>query len=136
MTIESRQNARTVQRIVLIAAATLLCASCGEQRKTVRAFSPEMNNMEMLSMTQQPDWQILAGTQWLGTTYINTIKGTNEKLNAGFFWDGNRNYTQARTGRSGTMEEPFSHPTATCSGRWTSCTTKTVSYRNFSKCKC
>ncbi|MDR1553848.1 MAG: hypothetical protein LBS69_10365 [Prevotellaceae bacterium] len=92
--------------ILLIAAVFISCSGqTGTGRaKTVRAYSPDMNNMEMLSMSQLPGWQLLAGTQWTGTAYCNSIKGVNEHLNAYFFIDGNRNYSQTQFNRSGTSD--------------------------------
>jgi hypothetical protein len=75
-----------------------------EQPRTVRACAPEMNNMEMLSITQLPGWQFLAGTQWMGNTYTNSIKGVNDNLHASFFHDGQRGYTQSPMGRPGTTD--------------------------------
>jgi hypothetical protein len=75
-----------------------------EQAKTVRATAPEMNDMEMLTMTQAPGWQLLAGTQWIGNAYCNSIKGVNERLGAFFFLDYNRNYTQSSMAQSGTTD--------------------------------
>ena len=92
---------------VMIAGCFTSCtgqSGFGEQSKTVRAYSREMNNMEMLSMEQMSGWQLLAGTQWIGNSYCNSIKGVNEKLNANFFVDSNRNYTQSSIGRSGTTD--------------------------------
>jgi hypothetical protein len=63
-----------------------------------------MNNMEMLNMTKMPGWQLLAGTQWIGNAYCTSIKGVNDKLNARFIYDGNRNYTQSPWGKSGTTD--------------------------------
>lgn len=89
-------------------AAAATTASCsgqtGQTAKTVRAYSPEMNHMEMLSMTQQPGWSLLAGTQWLGTAYTNVVKGVNEQLNACFCSDGGRSYTQSPMFKSGTSD--------------------------------
>jgi hypothetical protein len=56
-----------------------------------------MNNMEMLTMTQLPGWQLLAGTQWIGNTYCNSIKGVNDQLNATFYYDGRRGYTHSNS---------------------------------------
>ena len=75
-----------------------------EQSKTVHAYAPEMNNMEMLRMTQLPGWQLLAGTQWIGNAYCTTIKGVNDNLDAYFIYDGNRNYTQTSMAQSGTTD--------------------------------
>ena len=75
-----------------------------EKPKTVRAYAPEMNNMEMLSMTQMPGWRILAGTEWIGNSYCVSVRGVNDDLNAGMFWDGARNYTQSPMGKSGTSD--------------------------------
>jgi len=94
----------------ILAAVIAGCVSCNgqpgfaEQPKTVRAYAPEMNNMEMLSMTQLPGWQLLAGTQWIGNMYCNSVKGVNEQLNASFFYDGCRNYTQTPMAKSGTAD--------------------------------
>ncbi len=71
-----------------------------EQPKTVCAYAPEMNNMEMLCMTQMPGWKLLAGTQWIGNSFCNSIKGVNENLNATFFYDGNRNYAHSDKAKS------------------------------------
>jgi len=75
-----------------------------EQPKTVHAYAPDMNNMEMLRMTQLPGWQLLAGTQWIGNAYCTTIKGVNDNLDAYFIYDGNRNYTQTSMAQSGTTD--------------------------------
>jgi len=75
-----------------------------EQPKTVRAFAPEMDDLEMVSMTQMPGWQILAGTQWIGKHPTNTIKGVNDDLNACFLMEGSRNYTQNQHVKSGTFD--------------------------------
>jgi hypothetical protein len=75
-----------------------------EQPKTVRAYAPEMNNMEMLNMTQMPGWQLLAGTQWMGASYTNSIKAVNENLNASFFFDTNRGYRQSQLAQQGTID--------------------------------
>ena len=75
---------------ILTATAVIFIFACGgqtgggiqsvlaQQPKTVRAYAPEMNNMEMLSMTQLPGWQLLAGTQWIGNMYCTSVKGVNE----------------------------------------------------------
>ena len=75
-----------------------------EQPKTVHAYAPEMNNMEMLRMTKQPGWQLLAGTQWVSHKYTNTIKGVNDDLNASFISDGARGFVQSQMGTSGTTD--------------------------------
>ncbi|MDR1880348.1 MAG: hypothetical protein LBQ78_05395 [Tannerellaceae bacterium] len=96
---------------LLLMAMTCGIVSCNgqtggfaEQAKTVRATAPEMNDMEMLTMTQAPGWQLLAGTQWIGNAYCNSIKGVNERLGAFFFLDYNRNYTQSSMAQSGTTD--------------------------------
>ena len=76
-----------------------------EQPKTVRAYAPEMNNMEMLSMTQQPGWRLLAGTQWIGNMFTNSIKGVNESLNANFYFDSDRRYMQSSNVKSGATDQ-------------------------------
>ena len=68
-------------------------ASLLEQDKTVRAYSPNMVDVEMLSMTQKPGWSLLAGTQWIGNTYCNSVMGVNDKLGGYFSMDGPRAYT-------------------------------------------
>ena len=73
-----------------------------EQPKTVRAYSPEMNNMEMLTMTQMPGWQILAGVQWFSNVFFASIKGVNESANASFFYDDARGYEHSPTAQSAT----------------------------------
>ena len=91
--------------LVIISFASVSCGEQGgfmeqlkeEQTKEVRAYAPEMNNMEMLSMTQLPGWQLLAGTQWIGNTYCNSIKGVNDQLNATFYYDGRRGYTHSNS---------------------------------------
>ena len=75
-----------------------------QQSKTVHAYAPEMNNMEMLSMTQLPGWQLLAGTQWTASSFCNSIKGVNESLNASFYYDGDRHYVQSSSAQSGTTD--------------------------------
>jgi len=75
-----------------------------EQPKIVTAYAPEMNNMKMLSMKQLPGWQLLAGTQWIGNAYCNSLKGVNDKLNASFIVDGNRNYSQMPQAKPGTSD--------------------------------
>lgn len=94
----------------LLMVAALMFFSCSghpgimEQPKTVRAYAPEMNNMEMLNMTQLPGWQLLAGTQWIGNCYCNSIKGVSDKINACFYYDGNRPYSQSSMVKSGTSD--------------------------------
>jgi len=99
---------------ILTVSAAMMLTSCGgqtgvqavfaEQPKTVRAYAPEMNNMEMLSMTQAPGWRILAGTQWIGNSYTISVRGANDDLNAAVFSDTNRGYTQSPMGQSGTSD--------------------------------
>jgi len=100
---------KTIILNILIVTA-VVCVSCSgqpgfaQQPKTVHAYAPEMNNMEMLSMTQLPGWQLLAGTQWIGGNFCNSIKGVNESLNASFYYDGDRHYVQSSTAQSGTTD--------------------------------
>jgi hypothetical protein len=93
--------------VMAVAVCFLSCSNPADisgQPETVRATDPAMNSMEMLSMTQQPGWQLLAGTQWVGTNYIVTVKGVNEKMNAGFMIDLARNYTQSAHAPSGSLD--------------------------------
>jgi len=110
------QIIKTISKATVICTVTVTgCLSCGgqsgvqslfaEQPKTVRAYAPEMNNMEMLSMTQLPGWQLLAGTQWIGNTFTNSIKGVNESLNANFYFDSGRSYTQSSNVKSGAYDQ-------------------------------
>ena len=76
-----------------------------EEPKMVRAFDPNMNNMEMLSVMQQPGWALLAGTDWVGvTSYTNCIKGVNDKINAMFYIENARSYIQDQYHQSGTSD--------------------------------
>ncbi|GHT43854.1 hypothetical protein FACS189438_1850 [Bacteroidia bacterium] len=100
---------KTILTSLLLATAAMFNVSCNgqtvlEQAKTVRACSPDMGNMEMLSMTQPPGWSLLAGTQWTGNSYTNSIKGVNDKLGAAFFIDMNRPYMQTPMFKSGTTD--------------------------------
>ena len=79
--------------------------SIKEEPKIVRAFDPNMNGMEMLSIEQQPGWTLLAGTDWVGVSnYTNCLKGVNEKMNAMFYSEGGRSYIQNQYNQSGTAD--------------------------------
>ena len=79
--------------------------SIKEEPKIVRAYDPNMNGMEMLSIEQQPGWTLLAGTEWVGVSnYTNCLKGVNEKMNAMFYSEGGRSYIQNQYNQSGTTD--------------------------------
>ena len=97
--------------IILLAVMTLGGVACGgrmnavaEQPKTVHAYDPQMNNMEMITMEQKPGWALLAGTQWTGNSYTTTVRGVNDDLNASFINDGARSYHQSPLAKSGTFD--------------------------------
>jgi hypothetical protein len=51
-----------------------------------------------------PGWQLLAGTQRIGNSFTHSLKGVNDNLNANYFYDGNRGYTQSQMGKPGTFD--------------------------------
>ena len=101
---------KTISFNVIITIITMCNISCNgqpvitEQPKTVRCYSREFNNMEMMNMKQLPGWQLLGGTQWIGNMYCNSIKGVNDKLGANFFMDGTRSYTHSPNARTATSD--------------------------------